>query len=327
MLSCVAVILTASAPGKVLWAGEYAVLDGAAAIVVAVDRRAIARLDGEAAGTSAFLRAVRDEVARRRGAGSPEVARAERIVVDSSALADAGGRKLGLGSSAAATVAAAAVALGPDAPREFVHAVAHAAHAAAQEPRGSRGSGADVAACVWGGALEVRRRDHAGPLAWSRLPYPTGLHALLIWSGRPADTPALVARVRTFQDRSPADHARLLADMGRAAADLGAAFRADDATAAVTAVDAAGRVLAELAARSGAPLCPPGAAELSAEARELGGAAKPTGAGGGDLLLGVFTDPDAARAFEERAVRRGMTRVPAGVDPEGVRLAETPESA
>ena len=145
-------MLTASAPGKLIVAGEYAVLDGAPALVVAVDRRAVARIQPGPRGSSPFLAAVADEVAARGGDG----ARALSIAVDSRAFyvdTGAGPLKLGLGSSAAVTVAATALALGEPLDRARVFDIAAAAHARAQGARGARGSGADIAAAVYGGAI------------------------------------------------------------------------------------------------------------------------------------------------------------------------------
>ncbi|MCX5743511.1 MAG: phosphomevalonate kinase, partial [Proteobacteria bacterium] len=128
----------ASAPGKLIISGEYAVLDGAPALVLAVNRRVVARLVGEpsTAAPSPFLAAVAAELARR-GRVMPA------IVVDSSALYD-GAMKLGLGSSAAVTVAATALAIASADPAR-VFPIALAAHQAAQAARGAAGSGADVA--------------------------------------------------------------------------------------------------------------------------------------------------------------------------------------
>ena len=57
--------MIASAPGKLHLAGEYAVLDGAEAVVAAIDRRVIARADGAASEPSPFLAAVADALAAR----------------------------------------------------------------------------------------------------------------------------------------------------------------------------------------------------------------------------------------------------------------------
>src|SRR5215831_414462 len=104
------VVMIATAPGKLILTGEYAVLDGAQAIVVAVDRRAVARRNATPRGSSPFLVAVAEEIAARRGASDPAARAALEISVDSTAFYNRA-QKLGLGSSAAVTVAATALSL------------------------------------------------------------------------------------------------------------------------------------------------------------------------------------------------------------------------
>jgi phosphomevalonate kinase len=319
---------TYSAPGKVMWAGEYAVLDGAPAVMCAVARRVLARVVPARAASrdlSPFLAAARAEIVAAYGPFSREAAAAGRVVVDSSALQQKG-VKLGLGSSAAATVAAIAAALDSADP-ETVHRLAHRAHAAAQAPRGSRGSGADVAASVHGGFIAVERQgDGSLPLRVRHLALPAGLTPVLVWTGEAADTPTLVARVRAYGEHDPAGHRAARAGLADAAARVIAALDSGDPVATVAALAGAGDALAELGARSGAPLVPASLAPLAALARAHGGAAKPTGAGGGDQILAAFATPGAAAAFAAEARARGMTLVPADVDPAGARLDAGPES-
>ena len=163
--------MIASAPGKLIVTGEYAVLDGAPALVLAVDRRAIARVTTGALGSSPFLLAVANELANRRGAADPAARAALSIAVDSTAFYD-GTTKLGLGSSAAVTVAATARALagagatrGASFDRDEILVIASAAHAAAQGRRGARGSGADIAAAVHGGVITFTA-GHVRRTAW-----------------------------------------------------------------------------------------------------------------------------------------------------------------
>jgi phosphomevalonate kinase len=317
-----------SAPGKVMWAGEYAVLDGAPAVMCAVARRAIARLlpeDAPRRDLSPFLAAARAEIVAAYGAGSREADAAARVVVDSSALQEHG-TKLGLGSSAAATVAAIAAAIDSADPTT-VHALAHRAHAAAQAPRGSRGSGADIAACVHGGFLAVVRADDpAEPMRVRHLALPEGLTPVLVWTGEAADTPSLVARVRAYGAADPAAFAAARAAIAEAAARVIAALDSGDAEATVAALAAAGDALAALGTASGAPLVPASLAPLAALARRHGGAAKPTGAGGGDQILAAFATPGAAARFAADVRAQGMTLVAADVDRAGTRLDATPES-
>lgn len=312
----------ASAPGKVLLAGEYAILDGHPAVVMAVKRRAMATLSDQPQSLSPFLWAAREEIALRLGETSDAAARAARVVVDSSALEQAR-RKLGLGSSAAATVAAVALALGPTEDTPLVYEIAHSAHASAQAKRGARGSGADVAASVHGGILRLQRQGEDQVLAIQSLPRPSA-ELLLVWTGTPADTPSLVAQVRAHQGRDPALHAALLAALGAAAEAVAQALLGSDLPALIQAIHEGANALFALAEHTQAPLIPPTFLQVSSLARDHGGAAKPTGAGGGDLILCVFGSLPAARAFAEIAHRQGMTLLSADVDPQGVQLAVGP---
>jgi phosphomevalonate kinase len=313
---------TWSAPGKVLWAGEYAVLDGGPAVVCAVARRAVARVRGHgepAPLLSPFLAAARDEVVAAFGPGSREAARAVRVDVDSAALAEAG-TKLGLGSSAAATVAAVAAALDRDDP-ERIHLMAHRAHALAQAPRGARGSGADIAASVHGGLLAVQRppgADDLTPLGVRRLSLPPGLSPVLVWTGQAAHTPTLVAKVRTWAKADPSEHASVRAGLSTAARALIFALDRADVAGAVAAIVEGAEALAALGAGAGAALVPPSFAAIAELARAHGGAAKPTGAGGGDQLLALLPSAEAAAAFGAAARAAGHTLVEAPVDPRGV---------
>ena len=120
-------VTVATAPGKLFLTGEYVVLGGAPALVLAVDRRARVEVtlgagplvvDSVADGTSDEIRdALADElpggdaravVAAIRSLGLGRLG--GRVSVDSGDFL-AGGRKLGLGRSAAALVAAAAACL------------------------------------------------------------------------------------------------------------------------------------------------------------------------------------------------------------------------
>src|SRR5215475_12396316 len=75
-------MMIATAPGKLILTGEYAVLDGASAVVVAVDRRAVARRNATPRGSSPFLVAVAEEIAARRGADDPAARAATALSLD-----------------------------------------------------------------------------------------------------------------------------------------------------------------------------------------------------------------------------------------------------
>ncbi|MDH5492738.1 MAG: hypothetical protein OEY14_12365, partial [Myxococcales bacterium] len=95
----------ASAPGKLMLIGEYAVLEGAPCLVAAVGARAIARVraQGEAANRARPMPEVEAARARAEAVWGP-IPHALDVQVEALRRA---GRKLGLGSSAAAAAAAA----------------------------------------------------------------------------------------------------------------------------------------------------------------------------------------------------------------------------
>src|SRR5262245_23763402 len=169
--------MIARAPGKLVISGAYAVLEGAPALVAAVDRYVVADSSRAAERLTPEVR----EALSRRG---PE--REHRAPwFDATELRDAShNRKLGLGSSAAilvASLAALELDAEPDLPEgdlaARVFSEARVAHRAAQ----GGGSGIDVAASAFGGVLRFERPapDAAPIVASITLPQPLFIS---VWS-------------------------------------------------------------------------------------------------------------------------------------------------
>ncbi len=312
----------ASAPGKVMLAGEYAVIDGGEAVMLAVDRRAMARVVEQPPPLSPFLEEAARVVGDRFGADSAEARAARAIAVDTGALRQ-GEAKLGLGSSAAATVAAIGCALlangSTELDRAVVHRLAHRAHRAAQGRAGAAGSGADVAASVWGGLLAVRLAgDPDQPLATRPLPLPADLALVFVWTGQPADTASLVDRVRALRQHAPGDYAQATTMIADAADALAASLTRGSACAAVSALAGGGQAVAELGAIAGVELETSLHRRLARLAQRRGGALKPTGAGAGDIALAAFASPDAADGFRADLEAAGITCPALAPDARGV---------
>jgi phosphomevalonate kinase len=272
------------APGKLVLTGAYAVLDGAPAIVAAVDRYAFA------------------------DSREPEI-------VDTSALHDRRGQKLGLGSSSASLVAsfaARAVARGDDLRESRVRAslfrAAREAHALAQ----GGGSGADVAAAVHGGVVRYTVCGREASVRSARLP--DGVVWAAFWSGTSARTSELVARVDALRARD----ARALNELHLVAARAAASVDAGDARGFVLAARDYGRALDTLGRAADAPIVPPPFAELAALAEGERGAFLPSGAGGGDVAVWLSTAPPSG-AFVSRAGALGMSLLDVRLDSDGVR--------
>lgn len=278
------------APGKVVVAGEYAVVDGAPAIVAAVDLGvavevvpAPSRSVTTPTGDRRFVDAALDAVA-------PPPARWVFLDHGGEHLPD----KPGLGGSAAATVVAvhAARALrGESTAAPVVCAVATAVHHAVQ----GSGSGIDVAASAHGGTLRFARSQAPVPLpdlplvvVWTGASAATGprVERYLAWSGREA----FVARSTELVDDFSADPVRVLAEDGA--------------------------LLAAMAEAAGIAYRTPALDRIAALARAHGGAAKPSGAGGGDSAVALLPDAEATAAFVAACAREGLvvlsTRTAAG---------------
>jgi phosphomevalonate kinase len=297
--------VTVSAPGKLFLAGEYAVLHGGTAVIAAVDRRAVARfVPGGSPATPLIAEAVKavQEERELRGLavleGAPDV--------DSSALIESG-QKLGLGSSAAAVVAAVGALLevegrSLDEARSLVLVLALRAHRAAQ---GGRGSGGDVAAAVFGGVITYARPGGEKP---ALRPLRSALPAELVVfrAGGPVATVDHLRAVGHLAERDPKTHDRCLREIADAADEFIVAYESGDAEALVNAVDRSHLALDALGRAAELQIVTPRLALASTLARELGGAAKPSGAGGGDVGVAFFSDPTSAESFRGRAVDLGL---------------------
>ncbi len=295
-------------------AGEYDVVSGGPALLVAVNRRASARLAKTPQPSSHFLQALHRLLVARDGAQSASARAASRVVVDTETFSE-GEHKLGLGSSAAALVSATALCMAADQQEldpASVLALASQAHGDAQASLGARGSGADVATCVLGGCIEFEmgKEPRAHQL-------PVGLSLVFPWTGRSASTARLLAAVTVFADANPSGHARALLRIREACSSLRVA---SDPAQAIAAIAAAGEAVAALGQDAGVELYLPIHAELCKRAQDHGGSLKPTGAGGGDLALAAFATSEQAQAFRIELLSTGIICPDLALDNQGVRL-------
>lgn len=296
--------MRALAPGKLVLTGAYAVLDGAPAIAAAVDRYAIAD-------TARWTTTPSVEIHAAFGARpAPEV--------DVAMLENRSGRKLGLGSSAAALVAAlGATALdrGEDISDPIVrHALfrhAREAHARAQHG----GSGVDVATSVFGGVIQYTVEEYEA--AVDAVEWPSGLVLATYFTGHSARTSDLLARVRAARERSPQGMARMAAALFSAAVAAAGAMRRD-ASEFVQCARAYGALLSELGTLADAPIVPEACAELARIAATEDAAFLPSGAGGGDVAVWLGVS-DPSELFAAQAERLGFSSLALRIDWGGVR--------
>jgi phosphomevalonate kinase len=183
-----------------------------------------------------------------------------------------------------------------DADKSLTFTLADRAHRAAQ---GGRGSGADVAAAVMGGVIAYTRPEVGAPRMRALVP-PAHLTPVIVSTGVPSATVSHVSAVERLAARDPGVHARRLHEIRRAADAFLQGYEAGDAPTLLQAVAAAHDALGALGRDADLPIVTPALDAAAALARELGGAAKPSGAGGGDVGVAFFPDPTSAEAFRMR---------------------------
>ncbi len=263
-------MITIVAPGKLMIAGEYAVLNGAPAIVLAVDcgvRCDIAVSDHlqieTPNGDERFVRPpLEGHIGHYRfSAHNP------------TDLPD----KPGFGGSAAACVAACLAA-------GLASTEAIGFHKAIQ----GGGSGVDVLASINGGMIRAQH-GKATPLS--------PILPTVIWAGISAKTQPRIDHYLAQKT-----------DLGFIAAstEIVDGFCEDP----IHMLQENAQLLKHMAQKIGLPYMTPTLAAIAKLAREHGGAAKASGAGGGDCAIALFNDPEAESAFQTAAIERGLTLIP-----------------
>jgi phosphomevalonate kinase len=344
-------------PGKLMLAGEYAVLEGAPAVMIAVDRyvKSVWTPDFSRSGLLVTTRSgagtaesVQILLPFGRHAAKPKHAlivacvaalesdieliheaptligagRGDRLDVDSSQLSEdlgpEGSTKLGLGSSAAAAVAILIGLVGNAVDAKRLFTLADRAHRLFQ--RGV-GSGADVAASVYGGVIEFQRepdRMEAPPrVAALGGPGRTGCIGIAVWTGQSASTTNLVGSVQELRKTSSSCYRACMEALGLAAESAIEALRSGNAASLIAAVEAGSSALGRLGKEASVELVLPVHEQLRTLAQRYGGAAKPTGAGGGDIALAVLPRNADVETFLAELERDGMRHVALGVSERG----------
>jgi len=282
--------MIARAPGKIVLSGAYAVLEGAPAVVTAVDRY----VEADASRAADFL--TPEVKAALPGRAAPWF--------DAGALRS-GDKKLGLGSSAAILVASLGSVFAAErgitdegALRGAVFEPALVAHRTAQ----GGGSGIDVAACVHGGTIVASRAG--ATLAVRTISLPEGLHVDVLFTGVSASTSELVGRVRAFKARAPHAYGGVLEALRSAAEDGERAFSEGRPEEVVRALRDQLRGLSDLGEHAGARIVTREVGRLADLAIEEDGIVLPAGAGGGDVALYVGQSPPSPRLTAAFAAER-----------------------
>lgn len=350
---------TVSAPAKLVLTGEYAVLEpDERAVVAAVDRFTDARvtpadrmrltapaLDLSEADAryeagrwalvtphakASFVTEALSTTLAYMEEGGTEI---EAFHLEISPALAEGGVKIGLGGSAATTVAvvgAVLKAFGEAADPMVVYRLGAIAHLRAQ----GSGSGIDVAASAFGGVLAFSSHHPAwleqrvsevasvrelveGPwphLSIERLNWPQGWLLLAGWTGTSASTPEFLSKVERLKASGDAGYPTFLAQMRQSSQALVMGLQAHDADACREAIVTGRAAMHTLGDALGVSLETPDLTRLAEAARACGTAGKPSGAGGGDCGIAIAFDPAQADC-----VTTGWNRV--GIRPLSLAIA------
>ena len=269
------------APGKVVILGEYAVVDGGPALVAAVDSGVQCTATPHPQGftieapdlkfVGPALEAWQDNAIRYRFAAfRPTPTRT----------------KVGLGSSASATVAAilaGSTMNGITLTEAQLFTRAFEIHHRVQ----GSGSGLDIAASTYGGWIRFQ-----GQSVVPASPHPF----LIVWTGTSSKTGPRVQQYLSWSNRDSflQKSARLVDQFAHNP---------------IATLDEAYTTLCDMASHAGIAYDTQELRDISNIAREFGGAAKPSGAGGGDCAIVILPSKADCGSFMEQCSLRGYQTI------------------
>ncbi len=345
-------LITEKAPGKLYIAGEYAVVEnGYPAILVALDQFVTCSIEESAAEVGKIIsRQYHNNALQWYRLGEQMVvdnrdnpfsyilsaikvteeyarsfARELRIFdlhIDSQLDSDSG-KKYGLGSSAAVTVATVkALCHFYNLPvtKDEIFKLAAIAHFEVQ----GNGSLGDVAASVYGGWIAYHSFDRQWlaqqrkyldlrtlvDLPWpdlkiESLKAPSNLQLLIGWTGKPASTSQLVDKISLFKARQQKEYRQFLEDSKHCIQRMVEGFHNADLESIKNEIRYNRELLKQLGTNSGVHIETPVLNKLCQIAEDFGGAAKTSGAGGGDCgIVAIDRDSNFKQVLKKWAANK-----------------------
>lgn len=328
-------MIEVSTPGKLYIAGEYAVVEpGHPAIIVAVDQFITVTIEpAKKTGTIQSVQYSELPIRWTRRNGelvldirenpfhyilaaislTEKYAQENNIPLSfydlkvTSELDSSNGRKYGLGSSGAVTVAtvkALNAFYGLNLDQMSIFKIAALAHLEVQ----GNGSCGDIAASCYGGWIAFSTFDHAWvrkqrkqsdltsllnsawpDLSIKPLAVPENLRLLIGWTGSPASTSDLVDQVHESKDEKQKLYEQFLSESKKCVAEMIRGFEIQDVDLIKQMIHRNRCLLNQLSSISGVTIETPALKKLCDLAETYGGTAKSSGAGGGDCGI-VITD-------------------------------------
>ena len=321
--------IEAKAPGKLILLGEYAVLEGAPALVMAVNRFAKVNLEYLSSTTSKIHapeininqipfvfdskgrikfpeRLTENEINKlnfvinclhyafnkykKRNRSFPAL----NITLDTSSFFE-NNIKMGLGSSAALTSAfLASFLLSPEninRTREDKLSIFDAAVQVHYLSQKNIGSGIDIAASVFGGVIYFQKlnSNHNNSARIEQLTLPANLHILPVWTQKEASTREFLEKYNYFKQAEPEKHTLLINELSGISQNGSEAIRNNDISKFLTEIDNYFQGMLKLGEACHSPIVSNEHKKIAEKVSKLGGVYKPSGAGGGDFGL-AFCD-------------------------------------
>lgn len=350
-------MIKAFAPGKLYIAGEYAVVEpGHPAIIAAVDQFITVSLKkSEKVGSITskqygnlpvmwvrendhlvldkrenpfhyILAAI--EITEKFVKESGKPLSFYHLSVDSE-LDSSSGKKYGLGSSAAVTVATVKALLQyygmENTSSLIVFKLAALAHLSIK----SNGSCGDIAASVYGGWLAFSTFDRTWvsdkqeelfltELVEANWPYleieslvpPEDLRLVIGWTGSPASTSHLVDEVTSSRSKDEPSYEDFLKDSKACVSQLIKAFRENNIPMIQKNIRLNRELLKQMSRHTGVLIETPALSNLCDLAEKYNGAAKSSGAGGGDCGIVLFNTKDSILSLITEWEKQDITNLP-----------------
>lgn len=349
-------MIEVSTPGKLFIAGEYAVVEpGHPAIIVAVDQFVTVTLDSaENVGSiqSAQYSSLPVRWTRRNNELVLDIREnpfhyvlaairlTEKYAQEqhkelsfyhlkvTSELDNSNGRKYGLGSSGAVTVAtvkALGLFYGLELTEEEIFKLSALAHLEVQ----GNGSCGDIAASCYGGWIAFSTFDHQWvndqaqkqtltallQATWPKLmiqtlTVPKKLRLLIGWTGSPASTSDLVDQVNQSKEVQEKAYQQFLDESKSCVETMITGFQTENITLIQTQIRKNRQLLQQLTSITGVMIETPALKKLCNLAQTCGGAAKSSGAGGGDCGIVLFKQKSGILPLMSSWEKEGITPLP-----------------
>ena len=348
-------MIKASAPGKMILIGEYAVLEGAPALVCAVNRRAQVSIQPRSGNEFSLNSPTLDIPAQHfvLSSGSRvrfdprlETGIARRLVffqslfesaleyissnnlrlpvcgIDLDTSAFYSGRfhaKYGFGSSAALTVALLGAMLKAAGGRPDSGELYKEALRMHHRAQGNLGSGIDIAASTYGGVLIFRRsRENSGLKIPERVEHWPQLHILPVWSGHSASTKKMVSGVNMLRQTKAELFDELIHRLTEISTAGCAAYKEKNARAFLKSVELYYEALLLLGQNSGMPIISDRHRQIHDLVQNAGAFYKPSGAGSGDIGLAISDDASIIRQVKQALQEKDIYSLDVSVDELGL---------